>query len=97
MTIDNCITILDTLLHTELQEHYDNSGAQIVFGGMEVRSILIALDIDRSVVEEAIRKKCQLILVHHPVFFHPVTKIDASNPASSLLIDIIDKRISFSS
>ncbi|OHD63214.1 MAG: Nif3-like dinuclear metal center hexameric protein [Spirochaetes bacterium RBG_13_51_14] len=65
-----------------------------MFGGMEVRSILIALDIDRSVVEEAIRKKCQLILVHHPVFFHPVTKIDASNPASSLLIDIIDKRIS---
>jgi dinuclear metal center YbgI/SA1388 family protein len=93
MKIETIITALDECLHPALQEGYDNSGAQIILRGTDITSILLALDIDALVLEEAIKKNCGLIITHHPLFFNELKKIDTKNPESALIVKIIESRI----
>lgn len=93
MKIEIITQALDSLLRPELQESYDNSGSQVIFGGSEVTSILLALDISGPVVAEAADKGCGLIITHHPMFFSPIRNILPADPRSAVLIDIIDRRL----
>ncbi len=54
---------------------WDNSGWQINLGIEDTKKILVALDVTPSTVDEAIDKKCDLILSHHPVFFTSIKSI----------------------
>lgn len=58
-------------------QKWDNSGWQINLGIEDTSRILLALDVTPGTVEEAIKKKCDLILSHHPVFFNSIKTIDA--------------------
>ncbi len=58
-------------------QKWDNSGWQINLGISEVNRIMLALDVTASTVDEAIEKKCDLIISHHPVFFNPIKSIDS--------------------
>jgi dinuclear metal center YbgI/SA1388 family protein len=93
MKIDTIIDVLDTCLHPSLQEDYDNSGSQIVFRGSDVSSIMISLDIDFAVLDEAVAKKCGLIVTHHPLFFNALKKLDTVFFQSSLIVRLIDNRV----
>lgn len=57
------------------QEHWDNSGFSIGDPGKEVHKALIALDCTEEVIAEAIEKKCDMIITHHPLIFQGVKKI----------------------
>ena len=50
-------------------------------GETEVRAALICLDATEAVVDEAIRRGCNLIVSHHPLFFRGVKSLTAANPA----------------
>lgn len=52
-----------------LQEDYDNSGLQVGDRGREVDSALVCIDITEEVVTEAAKKRCGLIIGHHPLIF----------------------------
>lgn len=58
-------------------QKWDNSGWQINLGIEDTNKIMLALDVTPSTVEEAIKKKCDLILSHHPVFFAPIKTIES--------------------
>lgn len=94
MKISKAVTILDEAFFPELQEKYDNSGRQIVFHDAEVSGLLLALDVDVPVIEEAEKKECNLIVSHHPLFFYPARSVDSRDPKSALAISLIDRRIS---
>ena len=51
----------------ELAESWDNVGLLVGDPEVEVRRVLVALDVTPQVVDEAIEKDCQLIAAHHPV------------------------------
>lgn len=61
------------------QESYDNSGLLTGDPLQEVTGILITLDCTEAVVEEAIARKCNLIVAHHPVIFKGLKKLTGSN------------------
>ncbi len=86
--------ILYKLYPLNIQEPYDNAGGQIVFGDSNIKGILLSLDVDDHVVDEAIHKDCNVILAHHPVFFKPLRTINIDNPRSRLAIRIIENKIS---
>ncbi len=94
MDIGRAASLLDTAFYPELQEKYDNSGRQIVFHEAEIHGILLALDIDIGVVADAETMECNLIVSHHPLFFTPARSLDTRDPRSSMVISLIDKRIS---
>lgn len=60
---------LETVAPLALQESYDNSGLLVGDPEMEVREALIALDCTEAVLDEAIRRGCNLVISHHPIVF----------------------------
>lgn len=58
-------------------QKWDNSGWQINLGIEDTNRILLALDVTPSTVDEAINKKCDLILSHHPIFFNSIKTIES--------------------
>ncbi len=94
MKTEEFMHLLDTMLKPELQDSYDNSGPQVLFRDDEVGSVMIALDADCRVIDEAIEKKCSLLVTHHPLFFKPMVTIDSSEAISSLVVRLIDERLS---
>lgn len=68
----------------ELAEKWDNVGL-LVNTGMEVTSIMVALDITDEVVREAELAGCQLIVSHHPVIFSPLKTLSRRDVAFRLV------------
>ena len=75
--------VVDALEHyapLPLQEGYDNAGLQVglteAVGGS---GALLCLDVTEDVVDEAIRKGCNLIVSHHPLIFRKLARISDEN------------------
>lgn len=67
------------------QESWDNSGLNIGNKNKKVSSVLVTLDITKDVIKEAIRKKSDLIISHHPIIFDDIKSIDFSDACSMLI------------
>ena len=66
------------------QDSWDNSGLLVGDRDTEVTGIITALDITHEVIGEAIAKKANLIVSHHPVIFSPLKNLSMRNPAVRL-------------
>ena len=75
--------VVDALEHyapLPLQEGYDNAGLQVgLTEEVEVSGALLCLDVTEDVVDEAIRKGCNLIVSHHPLIFRKLARISDEN------------------
>jgi dinuclear metal center YbgI/SA1388 family protein len=59
-----------------LQDGFDNAGLQIgLTEEQEVTGALLCLDVTEDVIDEAVRKGCNLIVAHHPLLFHGLKSI----------------------
>ncbi len=68
----------------------DNVGLQIGSRGNQIKNIMLCLELTDEVLQEAIKKNCNLIITHHPLLFNPVSKLDfQSNHLSQLIEKII--------
>lgn len=85
---------LNALLKPELQESYDNTGEQIVFRDTPVTGVLIAIDADISLIDEAKTAGANLIVTHHPLFFKVLKRIDPSDAKSAFVVSCIENKIS---
>lgn len=87
MKIKNFLDILDQIAPFFLQAEYDNSGIQFADLDDDIHKILLCLDVTKEIIQEAIQANCNVILSHHPLFFHPIYKITKQdNPISYQLI-----------
>ena len=85
--------VLDRIAPLSLQEDWDNSGMQIETGRGEINKILVALEITSDVIEEAITKKAQMIVTHHPLIFHPVKNICVDDVVGNYILRLIRAEI----
>jgi dinuclear metal center YbgI/SA1388 family protein len=79
MKIQDVINRIETYAPLHFQESYDNSGIQVGNSSMEVKGILLTIDITEEVLEEAVIKGCNLVIAHHPLLFLSQKKITGSN------------------
>ena len=93
MKIKELIIFLESLAHPSLQEQYDNAGLITGEAGWECSGIICALDATEEVVKEAISKKCNLIVAHHPVIFSGLKKINGNNYVEKAIITAIKNDI----
>lgn len=64
----------------------DHVGLQLGRRNQRVSKVMVALEVTDGIVEEAIRRKIDLLVTHHPPFFHPVTSvIDADQTGNHIL------------
>lgn len=75
MTIRQIVEALETLAPLAFQEDYDNAGLQVGLVDGEVTGVLLCLDITEGIIDEAVRKGCNLVVSHHPLIFKPLRRI----------------------
>ena len=76
------------------KEDYDNCGLLVGDYNQSVSNALISLDCTIEVVNEAIKKKCEIIICHHPLIFKGVKKIIESNFTEKIIRKAIVNNIS---
>jgi len=82
---------LNTISPFALQEKWDNSGLIIGDMNREVSQIVLSLDIDRQMLEEA--KEGTLFVVHHPLIFGKLTQLDFTKYPANLLEMMVKKNL----
>ena len=86
MKIASIISCLETAADPSYQEPYDNAGLLTGSSDWECSGILLALDATAAIVQEAIQKKCNLVIAHHPIIFAGLKKINGRNYVGQAII-----------
>ncbi len=77
----------------KLAESWENRGLNVGNQNAEVSRILVALDATEKVIDEAIEKKADMIVTHHPLIFHGIKRINYNNPDGRKIIKLIKNDI----
>jgi dinuclear metal center YbgI/SA1388 family protein len=93
MKIAEVIRHLEAIAPPAVQESYDNAGLITGQPDWECGGIIVCLDATEPVIAEAIEKKCNLIIAHHPILFRPLTRITGSDYVQQALISAIKNDI----
>ena len=93
MKIAEIIQIIEDFAPISYQENYDNAGLLIGDKMAECTGVLICLDAIEAVIEEAIAKKCNLVVAHHPIIFSGLKKITGKNYIERVVIKAIKNNI----
>lgn len=92
--ISEITSFLDEFAPALLKENYDNVGLLIGDKNDLLESILLTLDITEKVIDEAISKKCNLIISHHPILFKSLKKIGTNTEEERIIRKAIKHDIS---
>jgi len=93
MTIKRLIKLLESVAPPALQESYDNAGLIVGNASNTIKGVLLCLDSTEAVIDEAIRKKCNLVIAHHPIVFKGLKTITGKNYVERVIIKAIKKDI----
>ncbi|MFN9710263.1 MAG: Nif3-like dinuclear metal center hexameric protein [Bacteroidota bacterium] len=94
MQINKILDALEAWAPRAYQEDYDNSGLLLGNREQECSGILISLDVTEEVLQEAIDKKVNLIISHHPLIFRGIKQITGSHSTDRIIIKAIKHDIS---
>ncbi len=83
MKLHEFAAMMERVAPRELAMESDNPGLLVEPDHDEIRNVLVALDCTKEVAEEAIIWGADLVLTHHPLFFHPVRRMAYSDPATA--------------
>lgn len=95
MQSKDVITILEELSPVSYAEDWDNVGLLAGRRDKEVRSVLLALDATDEVIEQAVRQDVSMLVTHHPMLFHPVSRITTEDFIGRRLYRLIQKDICY--
>ena len=93
MKIQDITSLLEKLAAPSLQEGYDNAGLLTGNPSWECSGVIISLDATEDIVQEAITKKCNLIVAHHPIIFKGLKKITGKTYVERTIIRAIKNDI----
>ncbi|MDO5708393.1 MAG: Nif3-like dinuclear metal center hexameric protein [Andreesenia angusta] len=74
-------------------EDWDNCGIQLGSNNMEVKRILLALDMSKDVCKKAVNGKYDMVITHHPFFFSGSKKIILDGYRGEIIRDLIKNDI----
>ncbi|MEA4913371.1 MAG: Nif3-like dinuclear metal center hexameric protein [Christensenella sp.] len=82
MKLSDFTAMMERIAPRDLALEFDNPGLLIEPDHEDVVNVLVALDCTKAVAEEAIIWGADVVLTHHPLFFHPVKRMTYSDPAT---------------
>lgn len=91
MNVKDIIESLNNWTPREVAIEKDNVGLQVGTLNKKVKNILISLEINSKVIQEAIQNRCNLIITHHPLIFNPIFSIQPESNEISFLIEKLIK------
>ncbi len=75
MTVGDIQHALEAWAPRELAWERDNVGLLVGSPSRKTRRILVSLDVTDDVLEEARSRRCDFIITHHPLLYHPLRTI----------------------
>ena len=75
------------------QEPYDNAGWQVGNPDSKAEAALLCIDVTEAVIAEAISKKCNLIICHHPLIFGGLNAVTPQNATGRCVIQALKNDI----
>lgn len=85
MKVKSVYDFLNSYAPFNICDSFDNCG--LIVGSMDanVKRICLCLDITNKVIEEAAKRKANLIISHHPVIFNPLKRVENDTPVYNLI------------
>ncbi|MBI3004546.1 MAG: Nif3-like dinuclear metal center hexameric protein [Ignavibacteriales bacterium] len=93
MKVEHVAEIIESWAPRWIAWERDNVGLQVGDPGWKVSRILVALDVTKEIVAEAISRKADLIVSHHPLFFRPPSNITTANDVGWIVLSLAEKKI----
>jgi dinuclear metal center YbgI/SA1388 family protein len=93
MKIKDIVITLEEMVPLAYAEDFDNVGLLVGNQEAEAIGILVCHDALESVIEEAILKKCNLVVCFHPILFSGLKKITGKNYVERSIIKAIKNDI----
>ena len=100
MKIRQVLDALEQFAPLPLQESWDNAGLQlglteadVSLTEADVSGALLCLDVNEQIVDEAIRKGCNLIVSHHPLLFRGLKQISGADYVQRCVIKALKNDI----
>jgi len=94
MQIGDFLQIMDSRLPLYWAEEWDNCGLMAGNRQWEVSRVALALDATEEAVLKAEIKGCQLLVVHHPLIYSPLSKVDLDNSVPRTAFAAISRNMS---
>jgi len=91
--IRDIVNFFEEIAPSRLAEEWDNVGLLLGSMNMEVNKIMVSLDITEEVVNEAVEKKVDMIVSHHPLIFKGIKRICEDDARGKLLYKLIRNNI----
>jgi dinuclear metal center YbgI/SA1388 family protein len=92
--VRDVIQAVSEIAPPRLAESWDNVGLQVGDPGRPVTRIMTCLEVTENTIDEALRLNADLIIAHHPLIFKPISVLDQSEPAGSLIAGLVRHEIS---
>ena len=83
MKLNRFLEAMERIAPRALALEFDNPGLLVEPNHDENARVLVALDCSTAVAKEAAEWGADLVLTHHPLFFHPVSHMAYSDPESA--------------
>ncbi len=93
MKIKEVLSALERFAPLPLQESWDNAGLQVGLTETEVSGALLCLDVNEKIVDEALRKGCNLIVSHHPLLFRGLKTISDLTDVQRTVMKAIENKV----
>lgn len=93
MKIKEVFSYLEKKYPLYLQEDFDNCGVQCGDKEQELTGIMVCFDPSLEVIEEALEKKANLIISHHPVLRNGLKKIEPVDRIGKILCKAIENKM----
>ena len=93
MKIRQVLSALEQFAPLPLQESWDNAGLQLGLTEADVSGALLCLDVNEEIVDEALRRGCNLIVSHHPLLFRGLKQITDANYVQRCVIKALKNDI----
>jgi dinuclear metal center YbgI/SA1388 family protein len=93
MRIKDITACLEEIAPLAYAEEFDNVGLIVGDYNTEVSGVLVSLDTLENIVDEAIEKKCNLIVSFHPIIFSGLKKLNGTNYVERVVLKAIKNDI----
>lgn len=94
MKLCDLIDKIEDKYPTNLAYSWDNVGLLVGEYEKEIKKILVTLEANEAVVDEAIENKVDLIITHHPFIFSKINRVNSGDLKGRLILKLIKNDIS---
>ncbi len=93
MKIKEILSVLEEMAPLAYAEDFDNVGLLVGNINDEATGVLVCHDALEAVIDEAIKKKCNLVVCFHPILFSGIKKITGKNYVEKAILKAIKNDI----